>query len=283
MVIIFSGSCLAGKEINQSLPVESTGKVLVEIPRGLVNIHGWDKQEILVQGIIDDTIKQLIFKTKKGKTTIKVDTDGQKHWGDASELTIFMPQQLKLRFQGIDTSFNVTKIKSHIEGKSINGSLTAKDIHGKIKLSVVSGDVKLIDSSGLTKIESVSGMINFSGDFKKASLNSVSGDISAEITGTKELTIKNISGDTVIKGQVKSKAKLKLTSVSGDIWFKGTEVLNAECEIVSQFGGDINNQLTDDLPTKGNLNKKSLSFTSGDGSAKLQVNTVNGSVTIEKL
>jgi hypothetical protein len=282
LIITLSGICLAGEKVNKSLSVKPSGVVFVEIPRGLVKVHGWDKSEVMIQGELDDTINKLIFKTKQDKTLIKVETQGQKHWGDASVLKLFIPKESKLRFKGIDTSFSIVNLNSHIEGKSINGDLMVTGSNGTIKLSSVSGDVKVAHSSGLVKIQSVSGMVAFSGDFEQAFIKSMSGDIKADISGTNKLTIKNISGDTQLSGQVKNQAQLKLSSVSGDILYKVIGELNAECEVVSQFGGEINNQLTDDLPIEGNLHKKTLSFTSGDGSGELSLNTVTGSVVIKK-
>ena len=283
MGVGLSASCFAGQSVNQSLLVEGKGVVYVKIPRGLVSVHGWDKPEVLVQGELDDTSKQLIFETKNNKTLIKLDTQGKQHWGDASEISIFMPKQLQLRFKGIDTSFSITNLTHHIEGKSINGNLSVNNSHGKIKLSVVSGDVKIHQSSGVTRVESVSGTIDFSGDFQQAYLKSMSGDVFADIRGTSQLTIKSVSGDTQLSGQVKNHANVSLSSVSGDIVYKASSTLNASCEVVSQFGGDIENQLTDDMPVDGSLQKKVLSFISGDGSGKLTMNTINGSVSIEKM
>lgn len=283
LLIGFSGVCLAGEKVNQSLSVDVTGIVYIEIPRGFVNIQGWTKPEVMVQGELDDTIANLVFKTKKNKTLIKLDTQGQNHWGDASVLNIFIPQQSQLRFKGIDTSFSISKIDNQIEGKSINGDLVVKQSHGKIQLSVVSGNVKLVESSGVVKIKSVSGTIDYAGDFEQALIKSMSGDITADISGTSKLLIKNVSGDTQIRGQVQKHAQLKLSNVSGDILYKVAKDLNAQCEVVSQFGGEINNLLTDDLPKESNLHQKTLSFISGDGSGKLHMNTVNGSVTIEKM
>jgi hypothetical protein len=283
MGIGFSAVCLAGEQVNQSLSVEAKGTVFVKIPRGLVTIQGWDKPEVMVQGELDDTTKRLLFETKKDKTFIKLDTQGQQHWGDASVINIFMPKQLQLHFKGIDTSFTITNLNNLIEGKSINGNLVVKNSHGKIKLSVVSGDIQVVKSSGFTKVESVSGRVDFSGDFEQAYLKSMSGDIIADISGTSKLTIKNVSGDTQISGLVQNNAELKLSSVSGDILYKASDMLNAQCEVVSQFGGDIENELTNDLPIEGNLHKKTLSFISGDGSGKLSMNTINGSVVIEKV
>lgn len=278
----FSAMSVAGEKVNKTLLVDATGSVFVEIPRGFVKIQGWQKDQVLIQGELDDSIDKLIFKTKENKTLIKLDTQGQEHWGDASVLNIFMPQQSQLRFKGIDTSFSITQLKNNIEGKSINGDLVVNNAHGKILLSAVSGDVAIIDSSGLIKVKSVSGALDYSGEFEQAYLKSMSGDITADISGTNQLTIKNISGDTLINGQVKKQGQLNLTSVSGNIVYQVTGDLNAECELVSQFGGEIKNQLTDDLPSEGNLNKKALSFVSGDGSAKLTMNTITGSVSIVK-
>jgi hypothetical protein len=283
LIITLSGVCLAGEKVNQSLSVETSGIVFVEIPRGHVKVQGWDKSEVVIQGELDDTINQLIFKTKKNKTLIKLETQGQKHWGDASVLKIFMPVHSQLRFKGIDTTFSIVKLYSHTEGKTINGDLMVKESKGKIKLSVVSGDVKVADSSGIAKIQSVNGLVDFSGDFEQAFIKSMSGDITADISGISNLTIENISGDTQINGPVKNQAQIKLSSVSGDILLKVTDDLNAECEVISQFGGDIDNQLTADLPLDGNLHKKTLSFVSGDGSGKLNMKTVTGSVLIEKV
>jgi hypothetical protein len=280
LIITFAGTCMAGEKINQSLSVNATGKVFVEIPRGLVNIQGWDKQEIMVQGELEDTARSLIFKTKKDKTLIKIHNKGHQSWGDSSVINIFMPHQLQLHFKGIDTSFTIIKLNNHTEGKSINGDLMVSQSHGKIKLYVVSGNIKVADSSGLIRIESVNGEVDFSGDFEEAYLKSMAGDINANISGIDKLTIKNISGDTQISGQVKKEAEVKLTSVSGDIIYMASNGLNAECEMVSQFGGEITNMLTDDLPVDGNLHKKTLSFISGDGSGTLSMNTVTGSVTI---
>jgi len=279
----FSAICFAGEAVNKSLAVEPNGIVFVEIPRGLVKIEGWQKNEVLIQGELDDSVDKLIFKAKENKTLIKLDTQGQAHWGDASVLNIFMPQQSKLRFKGIDTSFSITQLKKHIEGKSINGNLVVNNTHGKILLSVVSGNVTVIDSSGVINVKSVSGTIDYSGKFEKAYLKSMSGDITAQISSSSDLSIKNISGNTHIRGQIPNKGQLNLTSVSGNIEYQVTGDLNAECEVVSQFGGEIKNQLTDDLPIEGNLHKNTLSFVSGDGSGRLNMNTVSGSVHISKV
>jgi DUF4097 and DUF4098 domain-containing protein YvlB len=273
---------IAGEIINQKLSVELTSTIFIDIPRGKINVIGWDKAEVVVQGELDDASKQLTFNSQEEKTLIKVAVADKKYWGDASELSIFMPKGSRLRFKGIDTDFNISKLINRAEGKTISGDLTVTKSEGDFALSVVSGNIKLSDSSGLAKLESVSGMLDFSGDFKNVYIRTMSGDIEADISGTDKLILQNVSGQTNVTGLVKNHAQIKLTSVSGNIFFSADKNLNAECMLVSQFGGNIDNQLTDDVPTEASLHKKSLNFISGDGSGSLSMSTVTGAITIKK-
>ncbi len=283
VLLVLPNIGLTGEMVNQSLAVEKNGLIYIDIPRGHIKVVGWDKAEVMVQGELDDTSKQLTFTNQQEKTLIKLNTEEKKYWGDASELTIFMPKTSLLRFKGIDTGFDVSKLISDIEGKTISGDLTVSKSTGKITLSVVSGDVKILQSSGLAKIQSVSGMVDFSGDFEQVFIKSMSGDVKADISGAEKLALKSVSGDLKVTGLVKSNAQIKLTTVNGDISYRVDNGLDAKCELISQFGGDIDNQLTDDLPTEASLHKKTLSFVSGQGLGTITMNTVTGSITIKKM
>lgn len=274
--------CFAQEKINQTLLTSTTGTIFVDIPRGDIQIEGWDESKVVVKGELDDSTSKLIFKTKGENTLIKADLEGKGYRGDASQLTIVVPKQSKLRFKGIDTSFDISKLNNDIEGKTISGNLILRNIKGQLKVSVVSGNIKVADSSGVAKVKSVSGNLSFTGEFEEALLKSMSGNIHADISGTQKLAIKNVSGDTNVSGHVKNLAQISLSSVNGDIYYQAKGELNAQCQLVSQFGGEIDNQLTKKSAVETSLHKKTLSFISGDGSGTLILNTVTGSITIKK-
>lgn len=280
--IIFSGSTLAGEKIDRSLDVSKSGVVLINVTRGFVKINGWDKPKVQLQGELDDSIDKLIFKNNQNKTLVKIVTKDQNHWGDGSALQLFMPYESKLRFKGVDTIYSIKGLKNGLEGRTISGDLILEDISDLIELSTVSGDIKVIESSGRLKLESVNGSIDYSGEFIEANIQSMSGDVNANIAHTDKLLIKNISGETRIVGNVKNHAKVELNSVSGDISYQPPEELDAKCEIVSQFGGEISNSFTDDRPTKSILQKNNLRFVSGEGSGQLIIHTLSGKVTIDE-
>ena len=280
--IIFNGFSFAGDKVDRSLIVPETGGVMIEVTRGFVKVIGWDKAEILIQGELDDSVKELILKNRGEKSLIKVVPKGRSHWGDGSVLKIFIPRKAQLYFKGVDTTFSLMNLAAGVKGTTIKGDLLLKNVDKEMKISTVSGGVKVFDSTGEAYIESVNGKVDLSGKFSEVIIKSMSGDISTNISEIEELLIKNMSGKTTVKGQLQDDAEVKLVSVSGDIVYKTVGKLNAQCEIDIQFGGEINNKLTEDKPVKSRLKQKTLNFVSGDGSGSLMMNTATGSVTIEE-
>lgn len=283
-ILLITASYLsyAGEKVDKTLDVDANGTLYIYNTRGQLEIEGWDKSQIQVQGSLDDAAKKLIFKRKGHKALIKVLLERGHHVGHGSHLKIFVPRQTQVYFKGVNTDYYISKLDAKLEGHTINGNLLVKDVHADMMLSSVSGQVKVIESSGEALIESVSGKLSFSGEFDKAHLKSMNGNIMANIDTIIELQIENVSGDTAINGDLQNNAKVKLNSVSGDIRYIAKSEFTGECEVASQFGGMISNFLTKDKPWKEKLHKRKLKFVSGDGTGKLLMNTVSGSVSLEQ-
>ncbi len=282
MTVLISSNAFAGDKIDQSLKVTSEGTLFIKVTRGLVKIKGWDKKEISVQGELDDSVKEFIFKSKGDETLIKAESKGEKHWGDSSVLKVFMPFQSKLYFKGINTTFTVSSLTGGIKGKTISGDLIADKIGDDIALSSMGGHIKILNSTGKVKLETVGGDIIIDGNYQVANINSMAGSITLDIDTSDNVKAKTISGDLVVQGDVKNNATIKLISVSGDISYQASENLDAECSLSSQFGGEIINKLTNDVVKSSKMNSKNLSFISGDGSGSLMMHTVSGDITINK-
>ncbi len=281
-LLISASFAYAGEKVDRTMEVAPSGSLYIDNTRGQLIVEGWDKPQIQLQGELDDSARKLIFKRKGNKSMIKVVMKGMSHRGHGSELKVFIPRDTRVRFRGVDTDYIVKDLNARVEGHTINGDLTVKNVHGKINLSSVSGEVKVVKSSGLTRVESVSGKVNLSGEFKEARLKSMSGNIMVNIDQTMKLKVENVSGDTAINGYLKSNANIHLNSVSGSIHYKAAGEFNGKCQIASQFGGKIHNELTEDKPWGELLEQRKLKFVSGDGSGMLVMNTVSGSVTLDK-
>lgn len=282
MMFCCSDMVLAGEKVSQAVDADSEGTLYIENTRGHLHIQGWDKPQILVEGELDDAARKLIFKRKGRKAVVKVLMNEGRHHGHGSKLKIFVPVHTRLLFKGVNTHYSVSNVIAKLEGKTINGSMSLKDVHSKIMLSSVSGKVKVRDSSGVLLVDSVSAKVDLDGRYDLVKLKSMSGKVMVNIDEINVLKVENVSGDTAINGELQNNAQVRLNSVSGDIHYVANGRFNGECQIASQFGGKIMNYLTKDKPWKEQLQKRKLQFVSGDGSGKLMMNTISGTVTLEK-
>lgn len=277
----------AGENIDQTIKVPSTGHLFIDNDRGSVDVQGWNKSEILVRGELDDEHQKVLFKNKGEKTLIKIKIGKTSHRSNAhssggSELKVFVPQNIQLHFKGIDTDFTVEGMKAGVEGKTINGELLVKNVHTSIKVSSISGDINVTESSGIAYVESMQGDTNIMGKFEDVKLRSVTGDIWADISEIDKLDTNNVAGDTTVVGHLRPDAQVKMTGVEGNLHYETTGILNAECEVASQFGGEIINNLTTDQPKRSHMLQQELNFVSGDGSGTLVMKTINGTISIEQ-
>lgn len=285
--LMIAGSVVAGEDFEKSLQVSVDGKVYIDNDRGEVKVEGWDKAEVKVSGELANSAHELIFKNKGKKTLIKVTMKrgghrGHKAHSQGNYLTVFLPKEKKLHFKGRDTDFQISGLNAGIQGNTVNGDLHVKDVHSRINISTISGDIVVDKSSGTAYVESMKGDIDFVGTFEDVHLQSVAGDIWADIAEVEKLKSKNVTGSTLVVGDLMSEAYVKLTSVNGDINYKVANKLNAECEIATRFGGEITNNISEDMPKSSILQQKKLKMVSGDGSATLVMNSISGRVTIDK-
>lgn len=279
---LISPLALAGQKVDQVLTVLPDGKLFIDVSRGFVKVEGWDKETILIEGEIDDSVKELLVKTKQGKSIIKAVNNDNKHWGDSSVLRVFIPERTKLYFKGVDTTFVIEKLTSGVEGKTITGELKVQEVANSIELSTMSGDIKLLEAKGEARLESVSGSIIVDSTLEKLTLRSMSGDLKINLATVRQLKGKSVSGDVMLVGDLAENAQASLASVNGDIVYWASEQLNAQCTATSQFGGEITNNLTDDVAKKEKFKGQSLSFVSGKGAGQLSLKTISGNVIIEK-
>jgi hypothetical protein len=277
----------ASEQVNQTIEVPSTGHLFIDNDLGSVDVQGWDKSEILLIGELGNENQKVLFKNKGEKTLIKVKMGETSHRGNGrssgdNELKVFVPQNIQIHFKGIDTNYSITGMKAGVEGNTINGELLISNVHTSIKVSSISGDIKVTESSGIAYVETVQGDASIIGIFEDVKLRSVTGDVWADITEIDKLSTDNVGGDTKVLGLLKKDAQVKMTSVQGDLIFQASGVLNAECQVASQFGGEIVNKLTSDLPKRSHIQHQQLNFVSGDGSGTLEIQTVNGTISIEQ-
>lgn len=288
LCFVFSASAFAGKEIDETLDVRPGGKISIDVMRGDVQIETWDESKVRVQGELDDATKKFIFEADGDEVNIKVKVDDgffNRNWSsDGSDLTIYIPESSSVEAGGVSTDFDVDGVQGGITINSVSGDIDAQNIAKSLNIESVSGDIEVSDSSGKMRLVSVSGDVITVGQAKHYDVSTVSGDIEASIGLSELIDLASVSGDLHIKFDLEDEGRFEAGTVSGDVTLNfGSDEINASFDINTGPGGDIRNELSDDTVAKSKfIGSENIKFELGSGSARVDVETMSGTIEINK-
>lgn len=285
VALLASSFTNAAEKVSQGLDVTAGGKVRISIERGKVEVRGWDKDQVFIEGQLDDATKEFIFADNNGETVIEVEIeDGywDKGWNsDATDLLIHVPQQSFLVASGVSTEFDVNDVIG-AELNTVSGDLRIEKAFEAINAKTISGDIRIDDSKAKVKAASVSGDIDINSESIFFDAQTVSGDIDAKIGQSELVELTSVSGDVDLKFELIKGGRIDAETVSGDMNFKfENSTVDARFEINTGPGGDIRNKLTDDEPESSFIGAEKIRFKSGRGSASVEISTMSGTVSLE--
>ncbi|MFB0980604.1 MAG: hypothetical protein QMC62_06785 [Alteromonadaceae bacterium] len=305
-MILFSAACssFAGEHIEKSLTISDVSSVNIENLRGKVTVVGWDKDTISVKGELEDDAGDLIFKQQGSSVKIKVELDKHNNnfWGGndkGSTLTVHMPKNIRVSFDGVSSDLDFENLHGSAEGKtvsgdiyaknlserveliSVSGDIDSKNLSGKVSLSSVSGSIKDRQSSGRLNLRVVSGEINAQSTAKEVVIENVSGDIQVSLGGIDELIVSNVSGDFSGSLSLNESGAVKMSSVSGRLALKLQKNVQASFRLSANAGGDIINKITVQKAKKAKYGPSSkLRFETGNASTNVRASTVSGDIIV---
>lgn len=274
---------MAGQRIDKSLEAPANALVDIHNVRGDIELRGWDQDRVQIRGILDEETREFIFEAKGDTIVIKVELKDRKHLQghDGSRLEISVPQNGRVRFDGVSTDLDIEGVHGGLDLKTISGDIDLRKATGKIMLQSVSGDLSLDDTEGKLYVNSVSGDLSGNTRSDDIRIETVSADIDLSASEVQVADIASVSGEVELGCALKAGAELRVTSVSGEVMLSLAGQPDARFELETGPGGDISNRLTRDEPKTNFMHASELAFSVGKGQGKVLVSTVSGSIRIE--
>ena len=288
LCLVFSVTAYAGRQIDETLDVRPGGKISIDVMRGDVQIETWDKSKVSVIGELDDATKKFIFEVDGDDAEIKVKVDDgffNRNWSsDGSDLTIYIPESSSVEAGGISTDFDVDGVQGGITVNSVSGDIDAQNIARSINIESVSGDIDVSDSDARMRLVSVSGDVTTNGNAEHYDVSTISGNIEASVGLSELIDLVSVSGDVDIQFDLENEGRIEAGTVSGDITLSfGRKEINASFDINTGPGGNIRNELSDDAVAKSKfIGSENIKFKLGNGSARVDVETMSGTIEITK-
>jgi DUF4097 and DUF4098 domain-containing protein YvlB len=302
--LTFSQLSWAKQQIDSTLSSDnltSVTNVTIEIRMGEVTIVGWDKNEVHVEGELDNNVDEFIFKEENGQIIIKTKYENSRHSGHSdTDLTIKIPKNLRASFDGVSGDVVVKNLRNNarintvsgdikasdlngnIELSSVSGRIKSNNLDGKISLSGVSGDIDDSASQGRLELRAVSGEISSKSSASQVFVESVSGDVTLALGQIEEIRVATVSGEVNIALTLNKNGVLKVNTVSGDTAVDLQKDIEADFRLNASAGGRLINKLTNDKAKRTKYGPNStLIFQPGDANASISMNTVSGELVVK--
>ena len=289
-LLLLSPVVMAATPIDQTRPLDPTGRIDIENLKGRIQVRAWDRPEVKISGSLGEGVEKLIVEGDRQKLVVKVQYPKSNGWGgtksEPTDLVLTVPVRAELEIDSVSANVDVSGVApAKLSIDSVSGDVAvAGAAPREVDVETVSGNVRMTVNSNDVEVQSVSGNLvlrgRMAGDVKT---ETVSGDIDVVVNGesVNELTANTVSGDADIRTALARGGEISLESVSGDLLLVMPKDLSAQVNGKS-FSGDLKAPgATIIRPEHGPDASFSNRYGSGDGEVGIETFSGNAELRLE--
>jgi DUF4097 and DUF4098 domain-containing protein YvlB len=266
--------------IDQRRPAALDGEVDIENMAGTIKVVGWDKAEVWVKGTLAPEAK-LDFDGSGKRTDVKVEVDSNP-LGAKSDIEVHLPAGSRVGIQGFQAGIDVSAVTGTVEAETVNGGITLSGAAREVSLQSVNGAVAVTGPAGRVHVEVVNGRVTITGSSGELEASTVNGELSVSGGSYDRAKLESVAGSVRFDSALAKGARLDVETVSGSADLLLPAGVQADFSI-STFSGAIENELGPSAVEKSPYtSEKELSFSTGAGGARIDVQTLSGAIHIRK-
>ncbi len=275
-------SASADQEINETVKAKAHGLVTVENIAGSIEVIGWDRNEVKVEGRLTGDAQKLLLDGGK-KTRIKVKYPRRsKNLDGGAELVIHVPAGSRVDVECISATVEVRGVNGTIDAESISGSVAVSGRCESVEAESISGDVVVDCDSDEVSLASISGNVEATGGTSEVEAETVTGDITLKFDKFLGLNVESVAGDAVVVGDLDSGGNFGFELHSGTLRLTVPSDVSADFRVETFSGGIDNGFGQKSRKTSKYAPGRELEFTNGSGDARVRIDTFSGDVIIKK-
>lgn len=283
VLALAAGTAPAGEKVERSGEAPARGEVRIENMVGSIEVIGWDRQEVKLEGTLGKDVEDLEFETGRDGATIEVIYPRQsRNIEDGAELVIRVPLGSSVQIEGVSAWVKVSGVEGEIEASSVSGDVTVTGGKESVQAESISGRVRVDGSAAKVAVESISGQVTARGTQAEVEAASVSGSIELVFAEFRDLSVESVSGDVDCRGALHPKGDFSFDTVSGQVTLTVPADVSADFSVTTFSGGIDNDFGQKARKTSQYAPGKELEFSTGKGEAGVEINSFSGDVLIRK-
>ena len=279
---LVSASAFADTTVNKTIDASDSGTVSISNVAGSIEVVGWSRSAVKVEGTLGDDVEELIFERDGDEVEVKVKVPRNHGRDISSDIVVSVPKDSSLEVSGVSADIDVEDVLGEQEVATVSGEVMIKGSADDVEAASVSGNVEVRGTGDATETEAatVSGDVTLTGISGEVEAESVSGDVTISDGTFDDAHLESVNGDLTFHAELQKGGDLGMESINGTVEVILNGTVSADFDIET-FNGSIKNCFG---PKPERTSRYSpgleLRFTQGDGDASVAIETLNGSVRI---
>lgn len=272
----------SAREINESADAHPRGEVEISNVAGLIHVEGWEHERVEVTGTLGRGVERLEFRSQGRHTLIRVDHGSGTRNVGPTELRVKVPMESRLTVASVSANIIVKNVHGAQRMQAVSGEIdTAVDAED-VQLKTVSGDIRLRGAGkpALLTITTVSGNAEVRDISGEVVMQTVSGDLDIDSESLERARIRTTNGSAALRAALAQGARIEMEAVNGDLRLTIRGEPDGEFTLET-FNGSIDNTFgPEPVRTSRFAPGREARFTVGEGSARVNMETLNGGIIL---
>ena len=253
-----------------TVAVERGDRLEVETHRGSITVRAWNRNSVQVRGTGG------AFTVDRRAGRVEVETDWEHGNQGNVRFEISAPAWMVLELTGVNTDITVTGSQAAISAESVSGNITVDGGNGIVELETVEGRVSVTGARGQVYATSVNEAITIRNAEGTVHAETVNGAITLTGIESSDVEAETVNGTISFAGPIRDNGRYGFATHNGGVTVtvqEGANVAVSVSTFQSEFGADF------PISFRGSR-EGDFSFTIGNGSAKLDIESFQGPIRL---
>jgi hypothetical protein len=276
MIATIALALLLGTSTDQTVDVKKGVRLEVHNNMGDVNVKVWNRDAVRVQA--DHSDRQSV-EVRPGEQSLVI--RGQSRIGPMSSIdyTITVPAWMAVNIDGMGTDVDLDGVGGDVNVETNRGDIRVRGGSGFISVKSVQGRITIERAKGRVEAQTVNDSIHISDTSGDLTATTTNGGIVLERIETSNLDASTVNGAIAFDGAIHDKGSYRLTTHNGMVSMAMPEKINATLR-VRTYGGSFRSTFPLKLDDTDRQNRFTLTL--GDGSARIELESFNGSIALRR-
>ncbi len=248
---------------------------------GTVRVTGWDRDSIDVTTVVPTGAGRFYFGGGSGglKLGIELPPGDAVYPGSLIEVKVSARARVWIKTESAEIL--VSGLTASADLSSVSGRIVVTGSVAQLSAESMDGGIDVQVTSGLVRLKTAGGMIVLRGEVTDATLSTVSGAATAQMTGLSRGRMETVGGHLTFEAGLQPGGSYTIESHSGDISVRLPSSFDGAVELTA-LEGRVVNRLTKRPAEPTNRGRgESLSLSGGKATADLVARTFKGTITVE--